>query len=152
MTRSIFGTALAAISLASASVAVAPAQAAPAGFDAASAAAGDAHLIPVQNRNCFPGERSVDCRERFRVEQHSHRNYVYRNGHYEDNSGNAVVGAIFGFALGAAIAGSQQDHDYYYSHRNDRGWRARCRSAYGNFDYHTGTYMGDDGYRHYCTR
>ena len=101
---------------------------------------------------CFPGERSADCRERGRAEQRSHKGYVYRNGHYEDNSGAVVAGSILGFVLGAAIAGSQQDHEYYNSHRNDRGWRSRCRSAYSDFDYRTGTYNGSDGYRHYCTR
>ncbi len=113
---------------------------------------GDAQLTLAQNRGCFRGERAADCRERQRVEQRSHRRYVYRNGRYEDSSGAAVASAIFGFVLGAAIAGSQQDHDYYYSHRNDRGWRSRCQSAYPNFDYRTGTYGGNDGYRHYCTR
>lgn len=103
---------------------------------------------------CFPRERASDCRERLRVQQRSHHRYVWRNGRYEDqDAGNAaVVGGILGFILGAAIAGSNNDRDYYYAHRNDRGWRARCRSAYRGFDYRTGTYLGRDGYRHYCTR
>jgi hypothetical protein len=69
-----------------------------------------------------------------------------------DRSGSAAVGAILGFALGAAIAGSQQDRDYYSSHSNDRDWLGRCRSAYRSFDPRTGTYLGDDGYRRYCRR
>lgn len=142
-----------ALTLAAASLATAPlAQAASLALDGGLATPGDAQFTLAQNRGCFRGERAADCRERLRVEQRSHRRYVYRNGHYEDSSGAAVASAIFGFVLGAAIAGSQQDHDYYYSHRNDRGWRSRCQSAYRNFDYRTGTYGGDDGYRHYCTR
>ena len=141
------------LTLAAASLATAPvAQAAPLGLDRSLATPGDAQLVQVQNRGCYRGERAADCRERLRVERRSHRRYVYRNGRYEPSSGAAGASAIFGFVLGAAIAGSQQDHDYYYSHRNDRSWRSRCQSAYSNFDYRTGTYAGDDGYRHYCTR
>lgn len=107
-------------------------------------------MIQAQNRGCFRGERYADCRERLRVEQRSNRRHVYRNGRYEDDSGAAV--AILGFVLGAAVVGSQQDHDYYYSHRNDRDWQRRCQTSYSGFDRRTGAYPGDDGYRHYCTR
>ena len=31
--------------------------------------------------------------------------------------------------LGAAIVGSNSDRDYYNHHRNDRGWRNRCRAS-----------------------
>jgi hypothetical protein len=123
------------------------------GVAAAQASPGGAQLIEVQyGRGCFAGERSADCRERMRVEQRSHHHYVWRNGRYEDQSGAAIAGGILGFILGAAIVGSSSDRDYYNHHRNDRGWRTRCRSAYSNFDYRTGTYVGPDGYRRYCTR
>jgi len=111
--------------------------------------------VAAQGRGgCYPGEPARDCRERLRVQQRSNRQYVYRNGRYEpeDSTGAAVAGGILGFILGAAIAGSSSDRDYYNSHRNDRHWRSRCRRSYGSFDYRTGTYMGRDGYRHYCTR
>ncbi len=103
---------------------------------------------------CYPGERARDCRERLRAERRSHRRYVYRDGRYEaqDSANAAIVGGILGFILGAAVAGSERDRDYYYAHRNDRGWRARCRAAHRGFDYRTGTYLGRDGYRYYCTR
>ena len=106
------------------------------------------------NSSCFPGERASDCRQRRSVEQRNNHHYVLRNGRYEDQdaSNTAVIGGILGFILGAAIAGSNSDRDYYNAHRNDRGWRTRCRSAYPGFDYRTGTYLGRDGYRHYCTR
>lgn len=104
--------------------------------------------------SCYPGERARDCRERLRAERRSQHRYVWRTGRYEhhDGANAAVVGGILGFILGAAIAGSNSDRDYYYAHRNDRGWRARCRAAHRGFDYRTGTYLGRDGYRHYCTR
>lgn len=111
----------------------------------------------VENRRasgCYRGERARDCRERLRVERRSNRRYVWRDGRYEhqDSTNAAVVGGILGFILGAAVAGSERDRDHYIAHRNDRGWRARCRAAYRSFDYRTGTYLGRDGYRHYCTR
>jgi len=101
---------------------------------------------------CFGGERDNDCRERMRAERRSNHHYVYRDGRYEDQSGAAIAGGILGFMLGAAIAGSAQDRDYYNAHRNDGGWRSRCAKAYRSFNPGTGTYMGTDGYRHYCTR
>lgn len=104
---------------------------------------------------CYAGERGDDCRERLRVEQQNHHRYVWRNDHYEEQDaapGAALAGGIIGFALGAAIAGSNSDRDHYYSHRNDRDWQSRCRATYPGFDGRTGTYIGQDGYRHYCTR
>lgn len=151
MTKRFITASLAAASLAAALVG-ASAQAAPLSLDTALASRGDAQLIQAQNRGCFPGERSYDCQQRGRVEQRSNRHYEYSNGQYRDNSGNAAVGAILGFALGAAIAGSAQDRDYYNSHGRDRGWVSRCRAAYRSFDLNTGTYMGNDGYRHYCRK
>ena len=145
MHKSLITATLAGVSLAAALIAGAPAQAAQARFDTALAAPGEAHLIMAA---CYRGERSFDCRERNRAERRSHRHYVWRDGRYQDDSGAAILG----FALGAAIAGSNQDHDYYNSHRNDRDWRNRCHSNYGDFDSRTGTYVGSDGYRHYCTR
>ncbi len=108
----------------------------------------------AQNRGCYAGERRDDCSERLRYESQSHRRYVWRNDHYEsdDAAGAAVAGGIIGFIMGAAIAGSNSDRDYYNAHRNDRDWRNRCSASYSGFDYRTGTYPGQDGYRHYCTR
>jgi hypothetical protein len=101
---------------------------------------------------CYAGERGADCRERMRWERRSHHHYVWRDGRYVDENGAAVAAGILGFALGSAIAGSDSDHDYYVSHRYDRGWRYRCSNYYPGFDWRSGTYVGRDGYRHYCTR
>jgi len=107
-----------------------------------------------QNAGCYPGEPSYDCRQRLSVQRRTNRQYVWRDGRYEarDSSGATVAAGIIGFILGAAIAGSTSDRDYYNTHRNDRGWRTRCSRAYGSFNSGTGTYLGRDGYRHYCTR
>ena len=107
-----------------------------------------------QPGGCYPGENPYDCQQRFGAQRRSHRNYVWRNGQYEEQNaaGATVAAGIIGFILDAAIVGSSSDRDYYYAHRDDHGWRNRCRSAYSSFDYHTGTYRGQDGYRHYCTR
>jgi len=112
------------------------------------------HADGLNSRGCYNGERSSDCSERRRVEQQSHHRYVWRDGRYEDQDagGAAIAGGILGFMLGAAIAGSSSDRDYYNAHRNDRDWRNRCSTAYPGFDYRNGTYLGPDGYRHYCTR
>ena len=103
---------------------------------------------------CYRGESRGDCRERLRVEQQSHQRYVYRNGRYQrqDNTGPAIAGGILGFILGTVVAGNASDRDYYNHHRNDRGWRTRCQQTYPGFDHRNGTYVGQDGYRHYCTR
>jgi len=113
------------------------------------------HRDAQYSRGCYAGERGDDCRERLRVEQQNRHRYVWRNDHYEEQdaaTGAAIAGGIIGFALGAAIAGSNSDRDYYNSHRNDRDWQSRCRASYSNFDPRTGTYVGQDGYRRYCTR
>lgn len=142
-----------ALTVASLAAATAP-YASAAGLQPAVAQGGDAQLQLIQYRGgCFAGERFSDCRERMRWERRrGHHHYVWRDGRYVDDSGAAIAGSILGFALGAAIAGSSSDHDYYVAHRYDRGWRARCRASYPAFDYGTGTYLGDDGYRHYCVR
>ena len=103
-------------------------------------------------QTCFPHEDPGSCRERLHAERHGHHRYVWRDGRYEDESGAAIALGILGFVLGAAIAGSSHDRDYYEAHRYDHGWRTRCQTTYPSFDYSSGTYLGRDGYRHYCVR
>lgn len=144
MSKTFKAASLAAAAIASAAISVQPANA---------AKWGDERVVRVAYRGCYAGESPASCRDRMRWENRSHRHLVWRDGRYYDdnNSGSAIVGGILGFALGAAIAGSHDDYTYYQSHRNDRGWRARCRNLPG-FDWRSGTYIGRDGYRHYCVR
>ncbi|HWA60072.1 MAG TPA: hypothetical protein VG939_01795 [Caulobacteraceae bacterium] len=144
--KTIIATALAAASLVGATGVSAQA------LQPAVATSGDAQLQLVQWRGCFAGERPYDCRERMRWEHRHHHHYVWRDGRYVDeDAGAAIAGSVLGFALGAAIAGDRGDYDYYMAHRYDRGWRRRC-SAMPGFDWRSGTFIGRDGYRHYCTR
>jgi hypothetical protein len=108
----------------------------------------------LQSNGCYQGERPNDCSQRLRAQQRTHHNYVWQNGRYIDQDAHSAAAAagIIGFIMGLAVAGSSSDRDYYEAHRNDRNWRNRCRSTYQSFDYNTGTYIGRDGYRHYCTR
>jgi len=112
------------------------------------------HREGVNGRGCYSGERSNDCSQRRNVERQNHHQYVYRDGRYEDrdSSGSAAAAGVLGFVLGTAIAGQASDRDYYVSHRSDRDWRSRCATSYHDFDRRTGTYVGPDGYRHYCTQ
>jgi hypothetical protein len=68
------------------------------------------------------------------------------------NDGDALAAGIIGFALGAAIVGSQNESQYTYERRDDRRHRAACTRTYRSYDWRSNTYLGPDGYRHYCVR
>ncbi len=57
---------------------------------------------------------------------------------------------MIGFALGAAILGSQADANRAYGRRDDRSHVAYCARKYRSYDPRSDTYLGRDGYRHYC--
>jgi hypothetical protein len=80
------------------------------------------------------------------------RTWLRRHGHRDDddNVAGLIMGAILGFALGAAVVDSQERQDYADSRLNDPGWIAYCARKYRSFDPYTGTYLGSDGLRHYC--
>jgi hypothetical protein len=69
-----------------------------------------------------------------------------RRRHNDDNS--AVLAGILGFALGAAIVGSQQQAEH--ARTADASWDAYCARKYRSYDRHSRTYLGADGLRHYC--
>lgn len=61
------------------------------------------------------------------------------------NIPGSIAAGIFGFALGAAILGSQN--------RSDRGWDAhvqRCEARYRSYNPRTDMFLGYDGQYHRC--
>ena len=76
------------------------------------------------------------------------RNYQYRRGHRGGDNSSALVAGIIGFALGAAIVGSQQQAER--ARTADASWDAECARRYRSYDRSSRTYMGYDGVRHYC--
>lgn len=86
--------------------------------------------------------------------------YGYPYGGYYGNSGSyrgydsgaSLALTVLGVALGVQILGSLDDQDHYYRNRDDRSWREWCRDRYRTFDWTSGTYVANDGYRRYCRR
>jgi hypothetical protein len=73
-------------------------------------------------------------------------NYQQKRRSHDDT--NALVAGILGFALGAAIVGSQQQAEH--ARTADQSWDAYCAKKYRSYDRHSRTYLGKDGLRHYC--
>ena len=76
------------------------------------------------------------------------RNYQQRRGHRDQDNSSALVAGIIGFALGAAIVGSQQQAER--ARTADESYDAYCARKYRSYDRRSRTYMGVDGVRHYC--
>ena len=68
---------------------------------------------------------------------------------YRDND-SAIAAGFLGFVLGAAITGSANERAYADSRLADSGWVGNCSRRFRSFDPGSGTYLGYDGYRHYC--
>ncbi len=81
---------------------------------------------------------------------HGPSRYYYR---HHDNGG-AVAAGILGLAAGAIAAGAIANSQPVYPApapvygRSDH--EAYCYSKYRSYDARTDTYLGYDGYRHYC--
>jgi len=73
-----------------------------------------------------------------------------------DDAGAAIAGGVLGFMAGAAVAGSGPHYVTHYDGYDDGsyGWRHHVRAcfrAYGvDYDPHSDTFIGDDGYEHRC--
>jgi hypothetical protein len=76
------------------------------------------------------------------------QNYQYRRGHRGGDNSSALVAGIVGFALGAAIVGSQQQAER--ARTADANFDEACARRYRSYDRGSRTYMGYDGVRHYC--
>lgn len=74
-------------------------------------------------------------------------NYQRRAPNRNDDS-TALIAGIIGFALGAAIVGSQQDAER--ARTADASFDRNCARKYRSYDRSSRTYMGLDGLRHYC--
>jgi hypothetical protein len=76
------------------------------------------------------------------------RDYQRRRGDHGGDDSSAIVAGIIGFALGAAIVGSQQQAER--ARTADESYDAACARKYRTYDRNSRTYMGVDGVRHYC--
>lgn len=76
------------------------------------------------------------------------RNYQRRRGDRDNDNSTALIAGIIGFALGAAIVGSQQQADR--ARDADESFDTYCARKYRSYDRRSRTYMGYDGVRHYC--
>ena len=95
------------------------------------------------NREAFRDRRIVDQRQ-----GSGYYNRTYGETHRNDSS--AIAAGFLGFVLGAAIAGNSNDRSYANNRHNNRSWNNACSRRYRSFDRNSGTYLGYDGYRHYC--
>jgi len=81
------------------------------------------------------------------VEQVQYHRRYYRGYRRDFDPGATVALGIIGLAAGA-IAGAALAPAPYVT--GDPNWIAYCSSRYRSFDPVSGTYLGYDGYRHYC--
>lgn len=101
-----------------------------------------------QNRHYYNGQW-VDSAEWQRHDSERNRwaNRQPRRSR-NDNGVATLASGIIGFALGAAIVGSQQQAQHAQSADSD--WDNRCAARYRSYDRSSRTYLGYDGARHYC--
>ncbi len=107
---------------------------------------------PVPNPSPRGDDRSKPPPNWNRSEWALRQSWLRQHGHDSDSDAavGLVIGAILGFALGAAVVDSVEQQEYAMSRLNDPGWIAYCARRYRSFDPYTGTYLGRDGLRHYC--
>jgi len=66
----------------------------------------------------------------------------YRHSYHHDSTGPAIVAGVAGLAIGAALASSSRDRDYYY---RDNGYEP----GYDDYYYRDHGYYPSDGYYAY---
>jgi hypothetical protein len=76
------------------------------------------------------------------------RSYQRRRGYHGGDNSSGLVAGIIGFALGAAIVGSQQQAER--AQTADERYDVTCARKYRSYDRNSRTYLGVDGLRHYC--
>lgn len=80
----------------------------------------------------------------------SRQDYLRSHPDRRNDHSEAIITGMLGFALGAAIAGSQDDQRYARRQMNNRRWVNYCSRKYRSFDRRSGTYLANDGLRYYC--
>ena len=107
---------------------------------------------PEEPRQSWDDRRSPPPnwnRQEWELRQRWLRNHGH-DDHDDNSAAGLILGVILGFALGAAVVDSQEQQNYATSRLNDPGWIAYCARRYRSFDPYTGTFLGNDGLRHYC--
>lgn len=65
--------------------------------------------------------------------------------------GIGIAAGVGGFVLGSLLAQQQPRTVYVDEGGYDGSWHVRrCMARYGSYDPDTNTYIGYDGYQHYC--
>ncbi|MEM6665232.1 MAG: BA14K family protein [Pseudomonadota bacterium] len=109
------------------------------------------------HRRYYKGKRH------YRGHHYSQRRY-YKRKRSKDYTGAAVAAGIAGLAIGAIIAGSNQQRTYHAPRRQYRQanthygrpkpytgeWYRYCASKYRSFDARSGTFMSYSGVRKLC--
>lgn len=110
----------------------------------------DRHANSRSGNHYYNG-RWVDDNEWRRYGHEQNRwanNYRRRHRTNRNDNSSALLSGIIGFALGAAIVGSQQQVEH--ARVADQSWDDYCDKKYRSYDRSSRTYMGYDGVRHYC--
>jgi hypothetical protein len=79
-----------------------------------------------------------------------HRGHSRYYGHRHYGHGAAVGAGIVGLAAGAILGSAIAAGERPPTVIRDGSWIRACSAKYRSFDPRTGTYLGYDGYRHYC--
>ncbi|UVK36842.1 BA14K family protein [Mesorhizobium sp. AR10] len=68
--------------------------------------------------------------------------------HHRRELGIGIAAGVGGFVLGSLLA--QQPRTVYVEEYGDSRHVRRCLNRYASYDPYSDTYVGYDGYRHYC--
>ena len=70
------------------------------------------------------------------------------HNHHNREIGIGIAAGVGGFVLGSLL--SQQPHTVYVDDEGGSWHVRRCANRYASYDPYSDTYVGYDGYRHYC--
>jgi hypothetical protein len=71
--------------------------------------------------------------------------------HHRRELGIGIAAGVGGFVLGSLLAQQQPRTVYVEDDGYEGSWHVRrCMARYGSYDPDTNTYIGYDGYPHYC--